>query len=482
MRFLIAFRGTHNHFRLPELRSILCAIRNCEDDDLGDLSLVAAYDELTNATPPDDDPLHVRTHPRGAAGVVLYGEVYAYAELRDEAEAKALAKRCVLVRAILRPLGHGHDVESCAESVTEELVQETCAPLFHADAPSYRVLIEAFGRSLPTPAQLERVHAFAFVHARFPGPVRLRNSDHELWVLEDAFPPRGHGYRVPHPPPRQVLLARLVTRGDAGVGAVYSLKKRVYLGPTSMDAELAFVMSNCARVGKASLVMDPFAGTGGVLVACASRGARTIAADISLATLRGPDDNEERGLHANFAQYKLDAPVGVVRCDAFHTAFRPQMRVFDAIVTDPPYGIKEGARMFREETVDARLRDAHYQGTQRVRFDDLLYALLEFAVGALIDGGRLVYWLPTTPEYKDSDVPVHPMLELLHNCEQPLTTRMSRRLIVMVRRGGDTNGDVVARREETGEGRPAHFDLAAKLLFQPERDESKLQVRHFTQR
>lgn len=479
MRFLIAFRGIHNHFRLQELRSVLSSLRRCENDELGTLDLVAAYDELTGAPSPVDDPIHVRNTKRGAAGVVLYGEVFAYASLRDEEEAAALAARCVLVRAILVPIGHGHDVASCASSITEEQVQIACASLLSSDAPSYRVVIEAFGRSLQPAAQLERVHAFSFVHARFAGPVRMQNAQQQLWVLEDAFPPRGHGYRVAHPPPRQVLFARLVARGDAGVGAAYSLKQRIYLGPTSMDAELSFVMCNMGRVRYGSLVLDPFAGTGSVLIACAARGAYTVAADISLSALRGRNG---RGLRANFAQYELCMPLGVVRCDALHSAFRSNVRVFDALVTDPPYGIKEGAKMFREEAVDARLRDSHYQGTQRVRFDDLLYALLDFAVDTLVDDGRLVYWLPTTPEYTHEDLPTHPMLELVHNCEQPLTSRMSRRLIVMRRREGDSTNGSRRRERGTDERRPAHFDLARKLLHQPERDESRLKIHGFTDR
>ncbi len=299
--------------------------------------------------------------------------------------------------------------------------------------------------------------------------------------MEDAIPASGAAYSA-HPAPRQVLLGRLVVRGAAGVGAAFSLKKRAYIGPTSMDAELAFVMTNFARLAPGSLVVDPFAGTGGVLVPCAKVGALSVAADISITALRGKTG---RGINANFAQYKLQAPLGVLRCDVFHNVFRKREGGwFDAVVTDPPYGIKEGAKAFREETFDSRIKDMHYQGTERVRFDDLLDILLQFATTVLVPGGRLVYWLPTTPEYCDDDVPRHPMLELVHNCEQPLTTRMSRRLIVMVRKEGSVANDNSNRKLENGdmERRPAHFDLAARLLHQPERDESKLKIRSVTNR
>ena len=40
----------------------------------------------------------------------------------------------------------------------------------------------------------------------------------------------------------------------------YSLKKRLYLGPTSMDTELAMIMSNLGQVTQGSFCFDPFVG------------------------------------------------------------------------------------------------------------------------------------------------------------------------------------------------------------------------------
>ena len=49
-------------------------------------------------------------------------------------------------------------------------------------------------------------------------------------------------------------------------------------------------------------------------------------------------------------------------------------------------------------------------------------------------GGRLVFWMPSNPElYSPDELPSHPMLQLLHNSEQILTSRYSRRLITMVK-------------------------------------------------
>lgn len=57
--------------------------------------------------------------------------------------------------------------------------------------------------------------------------------------------------------------------------------------------------------------------------------------------------------------------------------------------------------------------------------------LLMFAVKNLVRGGRLVYWLPTvTEDYSIDDLPTHPCMELVANCEQAFG-QWSRRLITM---------------------------------------------------
>eukprot|EP00961_Rhodomonas_salina_P110215 1483521-Rhodomonas_salina.2 len=46
---------------------------------------------------------------------------------------------------------------------------------------------------------------------------------------------------------------------------------------------------------------------------------------------------------SNFDQYGLMRPLDIVRCDNAHPVWR-MATVFDAIVCDPPYGVRAGAR------------------------------------------------------------------------------------------------------------------------------------------
>jgi tRNA (guanine10-N2)-methyltransferase len=133
------------------------------------------------------------------------------------------------------------------------------------------------------------------------------------------------------------------TKNRSGL-SVYTLKKRAYLGPTSMDAELAFVMANLGKVGSGSVVYDPFVGTGSILVACALRGAgHVVGSDIDVRVLRGK--GPDRNVGSNFAQFGLPRPE-LVRTDnaIYRRHYRSHRPLYDAIVTDPPYGIRAGAR------------------------------------------------------------------------------------------------------------------------------------------
>lgn len=58
--------------------------------------------------------------------------------------------------------------------------------------------------------------------------------------------------------------------------------------------------------------------------------------------------------------------------------------------------------------------------------------LLDTSARMLRMGGRLAFFVPAAPgAYHERDVPAHPALAPVANCEQVLTSRYSRRLIVM---------------------------------------------------
>ena len=67
----------------------------------------------------------------------------------------------------------------------------------------------------------------------------------------------------------------------------YELNKRIYLGPTSTFNDLAFLMCNQALVKNGSIVIDPFVGTGGLLIPAATKGAFVFGSDLDIRVLNG---------------------------------------------------------------------------------------------------------------------------------------------------------------------------------------------------
>ena len=109
-----------------------------------------------------------------------------------------------------------------------------------------------------------------------------------------------------------------------------------------MDAELSLVMANMALSKAGSFVYDPFVGTGSFLCSCSAFGAFTIGSDIDGRQIRG--NHENGGIEANIAQYQLQTMVlDTVVCDISRHPWRTRP-LFDAIVCDPPYGVRAGAK------------------------------------------------------------------------------------------------------------------------------------------
>jgi tRNA (guanine10-N2)-methyltransferase len=217
----------------------------------------------------------------------------------------------------------------------------------------------------------------------------------------------------------------------------YDLKQRKYLGPTSMDAELSFVMTNFGQVKAGQIVFDPFVGTGSILLSCALRGAYCVGTDIDIRVLRGRSVDEN--IYSNFRQFHLPRPE-LIRSDngIYHRHFRYTEPLYDAILCDPPYGIRAGARKSgskREhiEDVKPENRHDHIAQTQTYAVSDVMADLMDVAARVLLIGGRLVYVIPSFASTFDieMDLPQHPCLELVHVCYQPFSAELGRRVVVM---------------------------------------------------
>ena len=427
-----------------------------------------------------------------------------------DAAAKRICQRAVLINRVYEQWASAEtysELVALVRDLDPEVYSAYCAP----DA-SWALQVDAFGRKLTMPEQRERRERFRGV-LKFQGPVNLAAPDHQFWIFEDysdsynassaasgsASAPSSSSSSASSttptlPPPRRIYFFREVCRGQGSrLASQYSLKKRLYLGPTSMDTELSFVMANQGLVRKGSVVMDPFVGTGSLLVAAAALGASmTLGTDIDVRVLKGMNRiaaQTNSDVFTNFVQYGLPPPC-IVRADNSRRGCvlrDDSAPLLDAIVCDPPYGVRAGARRCGSgrvaktgkavRAVPEEFVNKHVPMTQKYETEDVMLDLLDMAARRLVLGGRLVYLLPCLVDFRpEEELPTHPCLRVVANSEQRLSQFWSRRLITMEkvrpydRAHVDYDGYLLQARQKIaaaaarhGEASVAYTDLHNKL-------------------
>lgn len=102
-------------------------------------------------------------------------------------------------------------------------------------------------------------------------------------------------------------------------------RKRPFFHPEALDPKLSRVFVNLARARKEKLLVDPFCGTGSILLEGGIIGVKVLGLDVRRDMVEG--------CLKNLKAYNVN-PVGVIRADAT----KPPLRRADSIATDPPYG------------------------------------------------------------------------------------------------------------------------------------------------
>lgn len=118
--------------------------------------------------------------------------------------------------------------------------------------------------------------------------------------------------------PREFRADKMLTRRPS---------RRPYSKPVSMNPRIAKAMINMARVREGDRVLDPFCGTGAILVEAGLMGMRVLGSDISDEMITGTLKNLE---------YFGIKPEKIVKCDV--REINNYFSEVDAIVCDPPYG------------------------------------------------------------------------------------------------------------------------------------------------
>ena len=404
-----------------------------------------------------------------------------HVNLHDEAAAKKLAERSILVRFVLERWASASTLDEAAARCAAPPSTLTTNP----DSWRLRVMHLGAGRGhtgLRGARSPKLFDALGPTLDALPGPVDLSAAAaHDVAVVYDADEP-------------SCDVGRVVAAGSASARLEgFRVADRRYRGSTTMDAELAFIMARLANVREGDAVLDPFCGTGGCLLACAAYGgARGFGADCDARVLlrgtshwdegsgRLPLRENDRLRHAlasqlakdgrreprrgevsdrvcsiagNFADRGLPAPRLVVsdvadldeRLDDERYYFddvggAAAPRFFDAIVTDPPYG--------KRERVGAR-------GAEDL---DWLPHLLALAETRLRPRGRLVFWVATPRDAAAgvaAALPRPPGLDVVAAASQGMAGGYARTLVVL-ERNDEPPGGAAASSATTSE----HLALA----------------------
>lgn len=357
--------------------------------------------------------------------------------LRTEKDAQRLVSRSILTRAIYRIYAQAPNLEEL-HGINQNL------NFAHLMGKSFKVEFSTFRSTRSYQSKMEEIMRLAYM--KLDGPIKMRNPEVTLVFVESY----GQFTKALD----YVWFTQLIGISDRAAMDKYNLKKRRHVGTTSFDAELALVTSNLAQIRKGDLVYDPFSGTGSFPLAAAHHGAYVFASDIDIRPLRKYADNfEQYGTSKNF--------LGGLEMDFTHNAFHPRLKL-DAIICDPPYGVRErivvcGAadpeRFKGKEHIvvgnELSHRRRDYIATKKpYELSMMINDLFEFASARLNENRRLSFWLPLEEgEAETTKIPLHRDLEFKSICIQKFA-KWERWLLTYQRRPYG----------EVGEERPLKLD------------------------
>lgn len=429
--FLVEFAVRYDYFQYPELQSVF---EMFEIEDIQQIPL------------PQPDLTFHRPFLMFALPLTSKWVPKFVREGNDEHSGdigSLILDRCTLVRSVTEVWGSDPTLEACVETTiqwtrTNSLGQRIfrhCSD----ESQSWKCTVHTLGAKYTREEQDTMRLRFSALNNK--GPVRMKEPHQEYVLIREVqLSKNGSPDQAQSSSSKSQATAWYYGRALGACGSKvgrlngklnsYSLKKRCYLGPTSMDAELSSIMTNLGKVRRGQLVLDPFCGTGSILLSCAFRGAFCVGTDIDIRVLRGKSKDEN--VFANFAQYNLPRPE-LIRCD--NHCYKRHWRLttanfYDAIICDPPYGIRAGARKSgskRNVIKPVVNRHDHIAQTQPYDVSEVLTDLLDLAALALRMNGRLVYVIADDDTHK----PQHPCLLLKYSCFQPLNEVFGRRFVVL---------------------------------------------------
>lgn len=277
-------------------------------------------------------------------------------------------QRCSLVRSLFEIVAQGNTYEELARNALQsnrllDLMDESGGANSDASA-SWRVRMrqyggqaktlnkqKQYGKKMRSPLQAEReaILQMGDLFKEFTGPVDLKNAHVSLYILEGLITNTTNNNNNNNnkndttiTTTQSKVLARLVTRGAKT--SVIAPKTRKCVTNTPLCPLAAFTMCNVARISANYKILDPFCGSCAILLAATMMepSVQTVGIDIAH---NGQVNRTD--IMSDFSCRNLTLPMALIRGNSMLDSIRKEARTaignepFDAIITDPPYGIRE---------------------------------------------------------------------------------------------------------------------------------------------
>ena len=290
-------------------------------------------------------------------------------DLESEDDAKKIISRSMSTRYCIELWSSSDSRDGMHEGI-KRYIRENPESLSKWMKKDFKVHVEAFMKKYNTEEKMWRIEAFQYVP--FEGNVKLDNPEVTFTSLEFF----GFDHNNLPKEPYRLFFGRIVGEGQRQLIKKFSLKTRIFIGNTSMDPQLSFLMSNMGRIKEGDLVLDPFCGTGGVLLTSAQFGAYVVGNDIDYMTIHArsrPSRVSQKkrlkgeNMVGNFKQYDLEKRyLGVMVADNSRPFYKSSLgQMFQAIITDPPYGLREptekvGTTADKDERIPEEFLEQHF--------------------------------------------------------------------------------------------------------------------------
>ncbi|MBE6485216.1 MAG: methyltransferase domain-containing protein [Methanosphaera stadtmanae] len=226
-------------------------------------------------------------------------------------------------------LGYTHEILLTLDKTTPEEVEDSIKNIDWKEQiqDSFKVRVKRIGNGEVDKDKIER-NIGGYIKQDCQMPVSLDNAAHTIklvytnpkTITNEFKEERVVGYN-------KVIITELLIEQDKRHFFDNKPHKRPYFHPGSMSPKLALCMVNLAHVKEGDIVLDPFCGTGGILIEAGNLNTTLIASDLEKCMYEGTKLNLAHEGFENFKVYWED----VRKLEIEETV--------DAVAMDPPYGI-----------------------------------------------------------------------------------------------------------------------------------------------